>query len=177
MRVCSRVDLLVTTPNKGSFRLMRIHVRNTNEGTITLGYSIECGSTLPTAPEQTQIHQNSNAVISISPNPMMNQANISWQLPENYNEATLTIYDNLGRLCQTLPLSGNTGESQIMANKLAGGIYIYRLTDEGNELKQGKFIVTQHWNLLGCFRFYPGNSPIFTNFFVYLIVIRYIRWV
>ncbi len=101
-------------------------------------------NTLPRAPKPTYqelISQINTA--TAYPNPTDQHVTIAYTLLQAKEETYLTVIDNLGR-----PIANRTlgevyeGQQLIDTRKLANGIYFYRITQEGQEVGEGKFVVT-----------------------------------
>ena len=61
--------------------------------------------------------------LKAEPNPATEWTQFSWQLPTDDVNASLEIYDGMGRLLQSIQLQGNQGVRLLDTRKLPAGIY------------------------------------------------------
>jgi hypothetical protein len=77
------------------------------------------------------------------PNPSDQFITIGYTFLHATEQSTLSIYDNLGRRIEIRNLGEvYEGQQLIDTRKLANGVYIYRILQEGKETSGGKFVVT-----------------------------------
>ena len=81
--------------------------------------------------------EESNNPISVYPNPINSFLNIILT-PNLYNAVNLRIYDLKGK--DILNLNLKSDQNSIKLNGLNSGIYLYKIYNEDNLLKKGKFI-------------------------------------
>lgn len=81
--------------------------------------------------------EESNNPISVYPNPINSFLNINLT-PNSYNAVNLKIYDLKGKDILNLNLKSDL--NSIKLNGLNSGIYLYKIYNEDNLLKKGKFI-------------------------------------
>ena len=84
-----------------------------------------------------------NVFLQLHPTPLTTQATVQYILPEGSKNATLTIYDILGRQRNSYPLNNIESEITINANNLSSGIYLYSLVVDGKTLATKKMVVQQ----------------------------------
>ena len=84
-----------------------------------------------------------NSSLQIHPNPLSSLATVQYTLPEGSKNATLIIYDILGRQHNSYALNNTEGEITINANNLSSGIYLYSLMVGGKTLATKKMAVQE----------------------------------
>ena len=77
----------------------------------------------------------------VYPNPASDNVTFSYAIPYVSNSLVLTVSNLLGQIIQTFPLSDKSGQVQWNTSALPDGLYIYKLTDQGNVLQMGKFTI------------------------------------
>ncbi len=79
----------------------------------------------------------------IAPNPIREQATISYELPSNVSSAELWIFNSTGQLAQKLPLNTHTskGTTYVSAADFDSGMYVYQLMIGEEVAKVGRFVV------------------------------------
>lgn len=91
-------------------------------------------------PVQAGINELASARFSVYPNPASSLLNITSTV--NLESCSVQMFDLLGRIVLTQPLTNANNVIDIA--KLAGGTYIYRITDKDNSLvSQNKFTVVK----------------------------------
>jgi hypothetical protein len=83
--------------------------------------------------------KNVNNAISIYPNPISDNATITLNSSINLSNAEFQIYDVIGKLIKSTPV--NSHEFTFEKGNLSGGLYFYKLINNGSELSTGKFLV------------------------------------
>ncbi len=90
-----------------------------------------------------------NAVTNLTlhpphPNPVSNRATVRYAVPPETDEATLRVYDVLGRVVQTAATNGREGRQEIQLDvaDLASGVYVLRLR-AGDSAKTERFSVVK----------------------------------
>lgn len=76
------------------------------------------------------------------PNPTNDFIKINYQLPSNYKNAEIVIYDNNGKLIETLQIT-STFDCVYLNSKYAGGLYFFNLIVDGNKIKTEKIIMNK----------------------------------
>jgi hypothetical protein len=119
------------------------YVTNNDFDYITLHYSclscIPCG--MDTAVGRLS-HTGYEVQTGLYPNPFSTSAMLSINPSTQINNAVLSVYDIAGRLVTSVT---NITKNNIVINRgnLKNGLYYYTLTDNGNIISKGKFIITE----------------------------------
>jgi hypothetical protein len=116
-------DIYAATYGRGVFRDVSYHFVGIDDDQFTKG-------------------NDSNRDLSIFPNPVMNEANISYQLNRQGN-ASVQIYDITGKIVQQFALANQTkGTNTFSVNcsQMTSGIYMVKVQAEGQTFSS-KFIV------------------------------------
>lgn len=79
------------------------------------------------------------------PNPFSESTSIKFELPENSKGNKIIIYDNTGRIVNTLELDGlgDKGEVRIYGSDLSTGIYSYSLINNDRIVQSKQMIITK----------------------------------
>jgi len=80
---------------------------------------------------------SANDEMRVYPNPVSEY--VTFALPNETENAMVTLYDITGRMAKQVTFSGK--EVTIEKGSMTSGIYIYTVTSEGQNLKTGKIIV------------------------------------
>ncbi len=75
------------------------------------------------------------------PNPVTNYTTIAYQLPNNYNKASIELYDLTGRKINHYTLQDTKGTLEVDASELSTGTYLYTLTVDGQRISSKKMMV------------------------------------
>lgn len=78
-----------------------------------------------------------------SPNPAQNYTNIHYQLPENTEEAVLSIYSINGILLQEYTIDQQFDHLRISTKELPNGTYLYSIRTDKGELQSKKMLVVK----------------------------------
>jgi hypothetical protein len=81
-----------------------------------------------------------NTVILLYPNPNHGKAELMYELLDN-TDATLSIYDALGREVYTTTLDANQHKHSIELPQAVPGVYLYNIKQGDFMIKQEKFVV------------------------------------
>ena len=81
--------------------------------------------------------------IQLHPNPFTNQAMVRYSLPEDSKNATLIIYDILGRQRNSYQINNTEGDVNINGTGLSSGVYLYSLVVDGKTLATKKMVVQE----------------------------------
>jgi hypothetical protein len=89
-------------------------------------------------------YSNPNLLSQNSPNPFTNETIIKYQVPATVSDASMVVYDIVGKKIVTYPLSVN-GESslKITSGDLAPGTYIYSIVGDGKVMESRRMIVSE----------------------------------
>ncbi|MFA7273129.1 MAG: tail fiber domain-containing protein [Crocinitomicaceae bacterium] len=95
---------------------------------------------------RSQLMQNNNAVKGYSmeqntPNPFDDRSIIRYELAPGVNQASITIFNLNGGLVKDYPINQNKGEITISAAEIGKGMFIYSLTQNGQEILSKRMIV------------------------------------
>ena len=82
-----------------------------------------------------------NSILQLHPNPFTTQAIVQYTLPNGSKNATLIIYDILGRERSSYQLNNADGEIAINASNLSSGLYLYSLVVDGRVVVTKKMVV------------------------------------
>ena len=85
--------------------------------------------------------EESSTTLLLRPNPFTAQATVQYSLPGDFKNASLQIYDVLGRLRNYYPLNSINGEISINDDNLSAGVYLYSLLMENRVLATKKMVV------------------------------------
>lgn len=86
------------------------------------------------------ISDNSEVKVDAYPNPFHNSVNIAIHTPKSITNGKLFIYSIDGRQVAELPVTSNSVQT-LNLSALTSGTYIWSLTQNGNKLAQGKWLV------------------------------------
>ena len=87
------------------------------------------------------MEQENGNYVSFSPNPSDDFMTLRSNLTAN---ATLIIYDQTGKMIQSIILIAGQQVAEINTNTWANGLYFYRLNSPNSTLQSGKFTVLHH---------------------------------
>jgi hypothetical protein len=95
---------------------------------------------------RSQLMQNSKATNGYSmeqniPNPFSDRSSIRYQLAPGVEQATISIFNLNGGFVRDYVLEGNAGEITILASEIGKGMFIYSLTQNGQEILSKRMIV------------------------------------
>jgi Secretion system C-terminal sorting domain len=99
-----------------------------------------CGS-MPDA--ITESEQYKVPVMKIYPNPTNNEINFEFDLPSNYMQYELTVFNESLKTVQTIKIFGTTKKYKLNESALSSGVYFFRLESADKILQTGKFILTK----------------------------------
>jgi len=85
--------------------------------------------------------EESSTSLLLHPNPFTAQATVQYSLPGDFKNASLQIYDVLGRLRNSYPINNSNGEISMNANNLSAGVYLYSLVINNRVLVTEKMVV------------------------------------
>lgn len=78
-----------------------------------------------------------------APNPFRSQTEIGFFVPQEFQSATLYVFDLSGRMIKTYPVTdAGAGSVMISAGELTAGMYIYTLSVNGAEVDSKRMILT-----------------------------------
>ena len=89
------------------------------------------------------VNVNESESLQIYPNPFSNHANVKYSIPPGSKNATLIIYDLLGRQRNTYKLSNAEGQIEINAGNLSSGIYFCSLVVDGKNVEARKMVTQE----------------------------------
>ncbi|MEO0582666.1 MAG: T9SS type A sorting domain-containing protein, partial [Bacteroidota bacterium] len=78
-----------------------------------------------------------------TPNPFTEQTTIRYNLPQNFESATLFVYDMNGRQVNSFNNLSRKGSLTIEGSTLEAGMYIYSLIVDGQEVATKRMILTK----------------------------------
>ncbi len=95
---------------------------------------------------RSQLLQNNNSAKGYSmeqntPNPFSDRSSIRYQLAPGVEQATISIFNLNGGFVRDYQLEGNAGEITILASEIGKGLFIYSLTQNGQEILSKRMIV------------------------------------
>jgi predicted regulator of Ras-like GTPase activity (Roadblock/LC7/MglB family) len=95
---------------------------------------------------RSQLLQNNNTVKGYSmeqntPNPFDDRSVIRYQLATGVNQASITIFNLNGGFVKDCAIDGNKGEITVLASEIGKGMFIYSLTQNGQEILSKRMIV------------------------------------
>jgi hypothetical protein len=76
-----------------------------------------------------------------TPNPFDDRSVIRYQLAPGINQATISIFNLNGGFVRDYTVDGNRGEITILASDIGRGMFIYSLTQNGQEIMSKRMIV------------------------------------
>lgn len=86
----------------------------------------------------------SNKLFQNSPNPFKNNTIITYEIQDNFNSASIMIFDLQGTLIDTYPIfESGKNEINIIGNKYKPGMYIYSLIIDDKEIDTKRMILTK----------------------------------
>ncbi|MCC7332615.1 MAG: T9SS type A sorting domain-containing protein [Flavobacteriales bacterium] len=78
------------------------------------------------------------------PNPFKNNTLIKYEIQENFNKASIIIFDLQGTLIDIYPIyESGKNEIKILGSKYKPGMYIYSLLVNGKEVDTKRMILTK----------------------------------
>ncbi|HEX2900897.1 MAG TPA: T9SS type A sorting domain-containing protein, partial [Bacteroidia bacterium] len=80
------------------------------------------------------------ALLRVYPVPAREILRFSWKSNENH-DAELVLLDTYGRVCGQTELNNLGGSLDV--SQLAAGMYLYRVSKQGNVLETGKIVVAR----------------------------------
>jgi len=113
------------------------------DGTGYVCEELDCqmdGNELLTNVSDTPFVQSTH-FLQITPNPIVSQAAMTYQLPLNQTNALVVVYNQSGQLVQRFLLNKNEGTEVISAKDFDSGMYIYQLLVNDNIAASGRFSV------------------------------------
>lgn len=79
-----------------------------------------------------------------APNPFRSQTEIGFFVPQEFQSATLYVFDLAGRMIKSYPVTeAGAGSVTISAGELSSGMYIYTLAVNGAEVDSKRMILTE----------------------------------
>jgi len=95
---------------------------------------------------RSQLLQNNNTVKGYSmeqntPNPFTDRTVIRYQLAPGVNQASITIFNLNGGLVKDYAIDGNKGEITVLASEIGKGMFIYSLSQNGQEILSKRMLV------------------------------------
>jgi hypothetical protein len=95
---------------------------------------------------RSQLLQNNNTAKGYSmeqntPNPFSDRSSIRYQLAPGVEQATISIFNLNGGFVRDYVLEGNAGEITILASEIGKGMFIYSLTQNGQEILSKRMII------------------------------------
>ena len=82
-------------------------------------------------------------LLQISPNPLSQNATVSYTLPASASNAQLSVTDATGKVVGTYSLTNGSTEQVINANKLSAGVYQYSLIVNGKMMDSKQMVVVK----------------------------------
>lgn len=76
-----------------------------------------------------------------TPNPFSYATTIAYQLPMDFGQASIEVFDFTGRQVEHFDLNNTTGSVELNATNLSNGTYLYTLTIDGQSISSKKLIV------------------------------------
>lgn len=115
--------------NRITYRLRQVDA----DGTTTLSDPVKIARATADEPQ----------LLGAYPNPARNQATVRYALPEAVDDATLRIYDGIGRQVRSVSLETSAGrhKHQLSTEALASGMYFLRLRVNGTVKTQRLTVV------------------------------------
>ncbi len=90
-----------------------------------------------------KVKPNSQTVVTsylkVYPNPTKDEVTISYQLTGD--NGIFDLYDITGQLIKSFAINTQSGQTIMSVSDISSGIYIYKLTSEGDSDKLGKLAV------------------------------------
>lgn len=78
-----------------------------------------------------------------SPNPFTNETTISYSIPASVTNASIEVYDMVGRKVATYSISNESESSlKITSSELSAGMYIYSIIGDGKVMESKRMIMT-----------------------------------
>ncbi|MBN2682476.1 MAG: T9SS type A sorting domain-containing protein [Bacteroidales bacterium] len=120
----------------GSYRLIIA-------GSINEGESVSYDTSYFTVNEclTTENKEIRNPELNIYPNPVRNDLFIDYFLPEIKNLSLIRIFNIIGEEIDRLEITDNEGKQKINTSNYEPGLYILKMTENGNEVFTRKFKV------------------------------------
>ena len=78
-----------------------------------------------------------------SPNPVINESVISYELPDGIQSGILSIHNLTGNLVQEIELTQNEGDIRVYSADLEKGVYFYSVTVDGIALHTKRMVIAQ----------------------------------
>lgn len=91
----------------------------------------------------TEIYMSESEVSLPTPNPVENEAVISYELPNGVHTGEINIHNITGSLVQQIELNQNEGDIRIYASELEKGVYFYSLMVNGVALHTKRMVIAQ----------------------------------
>ena len=86
---------------------------------------------------------SSATYVQVYPNPSSDETEFAFQLPSNFENYDLEIYDSSGHAIKNTPILANTTIYKMEVKNLSSGIYFFTLNSKNKILQTGKFIITK----------------------------------
>jgi hypothetical protein len=77
---------------------------------------------------------------SVYPNPNNGMMQLEYELPEN-TSGLFTLMDVTGKVLKIVTLASENNLMEINCSEFSGGIYFYKITVGGNDVKQDKIVI------------------------------------
>lgn len=86
---------------------------------------------------------NSDILSQNVPNPFANETTINYAVPASVGDASIEIYDMVGKKIAAYPLIKGESSLTITPGELAAGMYIYSIVGDGKVMASKRMVVTQ----------------------------------
>ncbi|MBW8051506.1 MAG: T9SS type A sorting domain-containing protein [Cytophagales bacterium] len=87
-----------------------------------------------------QVYQN-NYSITVYPNPANETVTFDYKLPENTNDAVISIYNLVGNQLKSYRIDNERGTINITISDLPNGLYFYSLKVDNNTIARNKLLI------------------------------------
>ncbi len=102
---------------------------------------IELENSLGTSSAKETIKNKATILHQNSPNPFKERTIIKFDIPEDYLQASIMIFDMKGTLLETYSINDKTGEVTIEGRKFKAGMYAYSLVIDNTEIDTKRMIL------------------------------------
>jgi Secretion system C-terminal sorting domain len=83
-------------------------------------------------------------ISNIYPNPASQYATIDYTIQRNFNEATISFYNLLGKQIGEFDLNKSSDKLRVNVSNWESGIYMYKLTVDGRKVSTKKLLVNRN---------------------------------
>jgi Secretion system C-terminal sorting domain len=93
--------------------------------------------------ENSMVTDAKSSYLTIYPNPANDFVYFDYQLPENVSQATVNVYNYVGKVVQSFTIFGSEGTATQNVSELANGLYMFSIVADNATIAQQKVVITK----------------------------------